>query len=274
MRHSVWRGVINVGMVSIPVRLYVATESHSVTFRQLCGDHMSPIRNRRWCAAGAHEVPYADVVRGYEVSSGNFVVFEEWEMDELPHPSKRVILISTFVPQHAITGGLFFKSAYYVEPEPAVVRPFRLLTQALAETGMTAMARIAFRDREHLCCMQTIDNLLLLNTIHWPDEIRPPERPRVKEDEPVDERELQMAKTLVRYLAVDTFDPRRYRDEHRDALVRLVNLKVEGGRVVGRPGPEVAPVMNLMEALMASVKAARKQRGARPGARARRAADR
>jgi DNA end-binding protein Ku len=111
MPRSVWRGVINVG------------KSHAVSFRQLRADHVSPIRNSRMCVASEHDVRHADVVRGYGVSPGNFVVIEDWNLDDLPHPSRRVIGISAFVPVHAIKGGLFFKSVCYVEPEPTEGEP-------------------------------------------------------------------------------------------------------------------------------------------------------
>jgi DNA end-binding protein Ku len=255
-----WRGVISLGMITIPVRLFVATESHSVSFRQLCAEHVSLIRNKRWCDAGGHEVPYAEVARGYEVSPDQYVVIEDSDLENLPQPTARMIAITSFLPDDAIKGGLFFKSAYYVEPETVARKAYRLLTQALVDTGMMAIARIAFRDREHLCCLHAVKDLLLLNTLHWPDEIRPPERLPMSSDLTIRPRELQMAKSLVQNLAVDTFDPRRYRDEYSNALMHAVNVKVEGGEVVRASQVEVAPVMNLMEALMASVKAARKQR--------------
>ncbi len=255
-----WRGVISLGMITIPVWLYVATESHSVSFRQLCGEHISLIRNKRWCDAGAHEVAYAEVARGYEVSPDQYVVMEDSDLENLPQPTARMIAITSFLPHDAIKGGLYFKSAYYVEPETVARRAYRLLTQTLVDTGMMAIARIAFRDREQLCCLHAVKDLLLLNTLHWPDEIRPPERLPTSSDLTIRPRELQMAKSLVQNLAVDTFDPRRYRDEYRNALMHAVNVKVEGGEVVRASQVEVAPVMNLMEALMASVKAARKQR--------------
>ena len=255
-----WRGVIGLGMITIPVRLYMATESHSVSFRQLCAVHLSLIRNKRWCDAGAHEVPYTEVTRGYEVSPDKYVVIEDSDLENLPRTSARTIAITAFIPHAAIRGGLYFKSAYYVEPETAARRAYRVLTQALVETGMMAVATIAFRDREHLCCVHAVKDLLLLNTLHWPDEIRPQERLPTSSDLTIRPRELQMARSLVQNLAVDTFDPRRYRDEYRDALVHAVNVKLEGGEVVRASPAEVAPIMNLMEALMASVKAARKQR--------------
>ena len=257
-----WRGEISLGMITIPVRLYVATESHSVPLRQLCAEHVSLIRNKRWCQAGAHEVPYKEVARGYEVSPDRYVVVEDSDLENLPQPNVRTIAITAFVPHDAIKGGLYFKSAYYVEPETVARTAYRVLTQALVDTGMMAVATIAFRDREHLCCMHAVRGLLVLNTLHWPDEIRPSERQPTSSDLTIRPREMQMAKSLVQNLAVDTFDPRRYRDEYRDALVNVVNVKLESGEVVRAPRAEAAPIMNLMEALVASVKAARNQRAA------------
>jgi len=263
MARSMWRGVIGLGMITIPVRLYLATESHSMSFRQLCAEHLSLIRNRRWCDAGGHEVPYTHVARGYEVSPDKYVVIEGSDLENLPQPAARMIAITTFVPGDAIKSGLYFRSAYYIEPETVAHRAYRVLTQALVDTGMMAVATVAFRDREHLCCMHAVGDLLLLNTLHWPDEIRPPDRLPTSSDLTIKPRELQMAKTLVQNLAVETFDSRRYRDEYRDALLHRVNVKLEGGEVVRASAVDVPPVMNLMDALVASVKAARTQRASR-----------
>ena len=167
-----WKGVVSFGMVSIPVRLYVATESHSASFHQLCAEHMSRIKYRRWCQEGDHEVQYSDIIKGYEVSSDNYVVIEDSDLENLPLPTARAIEITEFVPENDIQGGLYFKSAYYVEPEEVGRKPYQLLMQALAETQMTAVAKVAFRDREHLCSLQPEAGLLLMNTLHWPDEIR------------------------------------------------------------------------------------------------------
>ena len=246
-------------MVTIPVRLYVATESHPLSFRQLCAAHVSPVRNRRWCSAGRHEVPYAEIARGYEVSPDNYVVIDDSDLETLPHHPARTIAVSAFVPQDATRSGLFFKSAYYVEPETVARRAYRLLTRVLAETATIAIGRIAFRDRAHLCCLHAVEDLLLLNTLHWADEIRPPERPREEGETTIRPKELQMAKALVQSLAVESFDPRHHRDEYREALMQAVNVKIEGAAVVRASRAEVAPVMDLMEALVASVKAARKE---------------
>jgi DNA end-binding protein Ku len=259
-----WKGMISFGMVSIPIRLYVATESHSVSFRQLCSEHLSPIKYKRWCASGDHEVAYSEIVKGYEVGADNYVVIQDTELDNLPLATSRQIEIGEFVPNDDIEAGLYFKSAYYIEPEQAGLRPYHLLRQALAETGMTAVAKIAFRDREHLCALRPMDGVLLMNTLHWPDEIRPvAELKGVTADAEVNSRELQMAKTLVQSLAEERFDPNRYHDDYNEALMKVVNAKVEGAEVVSAPEAEAAPkVMDLMEALKASVDQAKKQRAA------------
>jgi DNA end-binding protein Ku len=261
-----WKGVISFGMVSIPVRLYVATESHAASFHQLCAEHMSRIKYRRWCQAGDHEVSYSDIVKGYEVSSDNYVVIEDSDLENLPLPTARAIEITEFVPENDIQGGLYFKAAYYVEPEEAGVKPYRLLLQALDETQMTAVAKVAFRDREHLCSLQPEDGMLLMNTLHWPDEIRSAEGLKgLKADGvSVSSRELQMAKSLVQSLAEESFDPSRYQDDYHRALMAVVEAKVAGAEVVEAPEVEAAPkVMDLMEALRASVDAAKKQRSER-----------
>ena len=271
-----WKGVISFGMVSIPVRLYVATDSHSVSFRQLCSEHMSPIRYKRWCQAGDHEVPFSEIVKGYEVSSDSYVVIEDSDLDNLPLPTTHAVEISEFVPEGDIEGGLYFKSAYYMEPEETGRKAYHLLREALADTGMVAIAKVAFRDREHLTALQSADGLLLMNTLHWPDEIRSTEGLKgLNGDVKISPKELQMAKSLVQSLAEDTFDPSRYQDQYHEALMQVVNAKVEGQQVVTAPEVDAEPrVMDLMEALKASVEAAKKQRSERQPAKTRRTAAR
>jgi DNA end-binding protein Ku len=261
MPRSMWKGVITFGMVSIPVRLYVATDSQGISFRQLCAEHLSPIKYKRWCEQGDHEVSYGDIVKGYEVSSENYVVIEDKDLDNLPLPTAHAIEITEFVERNEINGGLYFKSAYYMEPEEVGKKPYALLKQALEETKKVAVAKIAFRDREHLAALSPLDGHMLMNTLHWPDEIRSIEGIKgVDGNTKVSDRELQMAKTLVESLA-DTFDPERYQDNYKEALMEVVKAKVEGEEMVSAPEPEAAPrVMDLMEALKASVEAAKKSK--------------
>ena len=263
MPRSMWKGAISFGMVSIPIRLYVATESHSASFRQLCSEHLSPIRYKRWCEAGDHEVSYGDIKKGVEVSKSHFVVLEDSDLENLPLPTSHAIEIEEFVPGDGIETGLYFKSAYYVEPDEMGRKPYLLLQKALQETSMLAIAKIAFRDREHLCAVHPNDGALLLNTLHWPDEIRSTESLNVGDEDniKISSRELSMAKSLIENLAEDRFEPERYHDDYQEALKRVIDAKVEGTEVVEAEEPEAeGKVMDLMEALKASVDAAKKAR--------------
>ncbi len=267
MPRSMWKGVISFGMVSIPIRLYVATESGgSISFNQLCAEHMSRVRYKRWCQEGDHEVPYDQIVKGYEVSKDQYVVVTDSDLENLPLPTAHTIEIAEFVDRGDIQAGLYFKSAYYVEPEEVGRKPYALLKQALEETGKMAVAKVAFRDREHLCALAPVDGLILMNTLHWPDEIRATEGLKTVAGEvKINPRELQMAKTLVESLS-DSFEPERYHDDYREALMKVVQAKIEGEELVAAPETEgPAKVMDLMEALRASVDAAKKSRGDRKG---------
>ncbi len=262
MPRSMWKGVVSFGMVSIPIRLYVATESHGISFHQLCEEHMSRIRYKRWCEEGDHEVSYGDIVKGYEVSKDQYVVINDQDLENLPLPTAHTIEIAEFVDRGEIQAGLYFKSAYYVEPEEVGRKPYALLKQALEETGKLAVAKVAFRDREHLCALAPVDGMILMNTLHWPDEIRSTEGLKTAGAEvKISPRELTMAKTLVESLA-DTFDPERYHDDYKEAQMKIVEAKVEGQETIVAPEAEApTKVMDLMEALRASVDAAKKTRG-------------
>lgn len=260
---SMWKGVIRFGLVVIPVRLYVATESRSVAFRQLCRQHMAPIRLRRWCDVEEHEVPYSGLAKGYEISFETFVVVDDSDLEKLPLPSARTIEISEFVPLAGIQGALYYKAAYYVEPEDMGRKPYHLLRQALEETGAVAVAKVALRQREHLCVLQPAGDQLLMNTLRWPDEIRPAEGLKsLRSEVRLHPRELKMARSLVRNLAMERFDPNHHRDRYGEALREMVNAKIDGHQVVVAPTAP-SPVMQLMGALKASVELAKKQRAGR-----------
>jgi DNA end-binding protein Ku len=257
-----WRGAISFGMVAIPVRMYVATESKSVSFRLLCPNDHTPIKNKRWCEVEDKEVGWNEVVRGFEVAKGEYVVIDDKDLDNLPLPTAHTIEILEFVPDEEIDAGLYVKGAYYLEPESVGVKPYYLLKKALEEAGKVAIGKIALRDREHLCRIALHDKGIVLNTLHWPDEIRDMGELSLPEEEvEVRKQELAMARMLIENLSAD-FDPTRYHDEYRDAVMAVVQAKVEH-REVERPA-EVEPpkVMDLMAALKASVEAAKAGRSA------------
>jgi DNA end-binding protein Ku len=251
-------------MVSIPIRLYNATESSAkVSFRQLCPEHRSPISYKRWCPEGEHEVQYGEILKGFEVGKDRYVIIDDKDMDNIPLATAHSIDITEFVPSDDIEPGLYYNSAYYVEPEELGKKPYHLLRKALEATSRLAIAKIALRDREHLAALHSTNGVLLMNTLHWPDEIRSAEGLKGLEGEvKINPKELEMAKALIESLA-DTFDPSRYKDEYREAVMKVVQAKIEGEVIEAPPTPQPAKVMDLMEALRASVDAAKKQRASR-----------
>jgi DNA end-binding protein Ku len=259
-----WKGVVSFGMVSIPIRLYNATESSAkVSFRQLCPDHRSPITYKRWCAEGDHEVAYGEILKGYEVGKDRYVIIDDKDLDNLPLATAHSIDIQEFVPAGDIEPGLYFKNAYYMEPEELGKKPYQLLRKALEATGRMAVAKIALRDREHLCALHANGAGLLMNTLNWPDEIRSTEGLKGLEgDVKINPKELEMAKALIESLA-DSFDPSRYKDEYKEAVMRVVQAKIDGEVIEAPAAPQTAKVMDLMEALRASVAAAKKSRSTR-----------
>ena len=268
MPRSIWKGVISFGLVAIPIRLYLATESKSVSFRLLCPEHKSPIKNKRWCPTGDHEVAWNDVLRGYEYEKDRFVVLEDEDLTKLPLKTSRAVEIQGFVEDKELPGEIYYQSAYYLEPEKAAAKPYALLRKALLDTQRVAIAKVAFRDREHLASLRPHDGVLLMNTLNWPDEIRSYQELDIPADIDVKPAEIAMAKQLIEAMATK-FDPSQYTDEYREALMRVVEAKREGEEIVAvEAAPETA-VVDLMSALKASVEAAKAREKERPAERAR-----
>ncbi len=253
-----WRGAISFGMVAIPVRLYLATESKSMSFRMLCPDDHTPIRNKRWCVTEDKEIPWNATVRGYEVAKDEFVVIDDSDLDALPLTTAHTCEILEFVDDSEIEAGVCIKSAYYLEPEAVGVKPYYLLKAALEKTGKVAVGKIAFRDREHLCRLALHEKGLLLNTLHWPDEIRDAGELSLPEAEArpeIHKRELDMAVMLVENLSAK-FDAQRYKDDYREALMAVVEAKVNDKPLEHVAQERPSKVTDLMAALKASVEAA------------------
>jgi DNA end-binding protein Ku len=267
MARSIWKGSLQFGMVNIPVALYVATESTSkVSFNLLCPDHRTRIKNKRWCPVGEHEV--ASTVKGYEYEKGQYVIFGEDDLERLPLKSSRSIDIAGFIKDDELPGELYFQSAYYLEPDKSAQKPYALLKKTLEKTGRVAVAKFALRERERLVSMRAHDDVLVLNTLHWPDEIRSIEDLNLPEDLKVSPAELKMAESLVEMMAMK-FDPSEFRDEYKQAFEQIVDAKVKGREdLVAAPEAEAeTTVIDLMSALKASVAKAKEEekKGGRAG---------
>lgn len=262
----IWKGAISFGLVTIPVKLYSATESKDVRFRMLCKEHEAPIQERRICTEGGEELAWKDLARGYEVATGQFVVLDAEEIDAAKPESSTTIDIGDFVEAVEIDP-VYFEKSYFLEPTDIGAKPFSLLRKALDETERVALARVTIRTRERLATLRTYEDGMVLETMFWPDEIRSTgalDLPDGAETR-VRPKELEMARSLVESLA-DRFRPETYTDAYRVALEELIARKIKGEtRNAKRRKPE-PKVIDLMEALQASVDRARKRGAVRePG---------
>lgn len=259
MPRSIWKGTIGFGMVALPVRLYLATETGSkISFNLLCPEHKARIKNKRWCPEGDHEIAWSDAVRGYEYEKGSYVVLEDNELDDLPLASSRTIDIAGFIKDEELPGPLYYQSAYYLEPEKSAQKQYALLRKTLEKTKRVAIAKFALRDRERLVSVRALDGALLLNTLHWPDEIRATDDLDLPDDVKVSAAELKMAENLVEMMAT-AFEPEDFKDEYKEAVLKVVRAKVEGREdLVEAPEAETeTTVVDLMAALKASVERAK-----------------
>jgi DNA end-binding protein Ku len=262
---SIWKGAISFGLVSIPVKLFSATEERSVSFHQVHREDGGRVKYKRVCSIDGEEVAYSDIAKGYELPSGEVVVLTDEDFDDLPLSTSRSIDVLQFVPLEQVDP-MYFAKSYYLEPDGAGAKPYVLLRQALEDSGRVALVKLALRQRESLAALRVRDGVFVLEMMLWPDEIRTPDFGFLDEDIDVRSQELSMASSLIETLSGD-FDPTEYADDYREALEKLIEAKVEGREVVQPSGgpSEDAPVVDLMAALRASVAAARENRGESAG---------
>ncbi|MFA7248797.1 MAG: Ku protein [Dehalococcoidia bacterium] len=260
MARAIWRGAISFGMVSIPVKLYTATESKDVAFRQLVAEDLKPLKQLRWSPTLDREVQYEELVKGYEYAKDQYVIIDDEDFEQLPVPSKHTIAITGFVDAREIDP-VYYEKAYQLDPDEVGVRPFALLLQAMEQKGLVGIGKLALRQKEHLVVLRPAEGRVMLETLFYPDEVRPFEGIDVSGVQ-LAEQELQMAFALVDMLH-EPFDPTKYHDEYRDALMSMISTKLEGGEVVA--GEEQAPAaqtVDLMAALRASIEATQARKAA------------
>jgi DNA end-binding protein Ku len=253
---SMWKGGISFGLVMIPVRLYAATEQKDIAFRQVHRADGGRIRFRRFCSVCGEEVPYEDVVKGYELPDGEMVILDDEDLADLPLPTTKSIEVLQFAPAEQLDPILFNKS-YYVEPEAAGARAYVLLRDALEQSGRIAIAQVALRQREALATLRSRDGVLVLETLLWPDEIRTPSFAFLDQEIEVRPQELTMASSLIDSMTSD-FDPDAHHDGYREALIEVVDAKIAGRELTQPSTLEIAagPSTSLADALRASLAAA------------------
>jgi DNA end-binding protein Ku len=261
---SIWKGAISFGLVSIPVKLYSATEEKDVSFHQVHREDGGRIRYKRVCQIDGEEVPYSDIAKGYELSSGEVVVLTDEDFVDLPLSTSRAIDVLEFVPLDQVDP-MYFSKSYYLEPDGQGAKPYVLLREALENSGRVALVKVALRSRESLATLRVRDGVFVLEMMLWPDEIREPDFGFLDDDIDVRPQELQMAESLIESLSGD-FEPEQYADNYREALQALIDAKVEGREVVqpAEPEADAGTVVDLMAALRASVEAARQGRADAP----------
>ena len=256
---SMWKGAVSFGLVMIPVKLYTATETKDIAFRQVHREDGGRIRFRRFCTLDDQEVPYEDVAKGYELPGGEIVILTEEDLADLPLPTTKNIEVVQFCPAEQLDPILFNRS-YYLEPEAAGARAYSLLREALEQSGKIAIAQVALRQRESLAILRARDGVLVLETLLWPDEVREADFPFLADTIEVRPQELRMATSLIESMTLD-FDPDEYHDSYREALQEVVAAKVEGREIVSPPAVEAAEEpSSLADALRASLAAAKSGR--------------
>jgi DNA end-binding protein Ku len=259
-----WTGTIGFGMVTVPVKLYSAVDRKTVRFHQLSGKSGVRVAQKRVDPSTGEEVPYAEIVKGYELAPDRYVVIEPGELEALEPQKTKTIEIEEFVDLAQIDP-VYYDHPYYLAPGTGGSKPYRLLLEAMRATGKVAIARVVIRSKEQLVAVRPMGDVLGMATMLFADEVLPPERlDEVAEaaDVKTTKRELDIAKQLVDSLAGD-FEPDSFRDTHREQVLALIERKAQGKAIAVQPAPEetTAPVPDLMSALKASLEAVRAREG-------------
>jgi DNA end-binding protein Ku len=264
MARSIWTGALSFGLVTVPVKLYSAVNRKTVRFHQLNAKTGVRIQQKRVDPSTGEEVAYDDLVKGYELSPDRYVVIEPGELDALDPKRTKTIEIEDFVSLEDIDP-VFYDQPYYLAPGPGGAKPYRLLLDAMRETGKVAIARVVIRSKQQLVAIRPMGEVLAMETMVFPDEVLDPHRlddlPD-RDEVQTSERELAIAKQLVESLAAD-FQPDRYRDTYREEVLALIERKAQGEEIAVQPAREeaAAPVPDLMSALKASLDAVRAREG-------------
>ena len=258
---SLWKGSVSFGLVSIPVKLYSATGGHDLRFHQVHVSDGGRIRYKRTCEVCGEEVAYADIAKGYESDDGRSAILTDDDLDALPVASGREIDVVEFVPTDQVDPMLMDKT-YYLEPDGKAAKPYALLREALGSTERMALVKVALRQRETLAVLRVREQVIVLQTLLWPDEVREADFAVLNEDIDLRPQEVTMAESLVESLAAD-FDPSHFEDEYKIAMEQLVEAKLDGSDASELLRPDTdetgddADVVDLVAALRASVEKAK-----------------
>jgi DNA end-binding protein Ku len=255
MAASVWKGHLTFGLVSFPVRLFSAARSETIGFNLLHKDDHSRIKQVTFCQAEDKPVPRSELIKGYEYEKDHYVEIDDEDIRKVAPKTAKVMEILEFVKADQVDP-IYLESSYYVAPDEGGEKPYALLFQALRESKLYAIAKVAMHNREHIIVMRPGAKGILSHTMYYQDEIRQVDEFRT-DTSLVKDKELEMAKMLIASLEAD-FEPEKFHDGFRDSLRKLIDAKVEGRSVVATPAAHVAPVIDIMEALKRSLAEKRK----------------
>ena len=263
-----WKGAISFGLVNIPISMYVATENKDIKFNYLHKECMSPVKYQKFCSRCEKEVKSDEIVRGYEYQKGNYVVINQEDFERIPQENTKTVDILDFVSLSQVDP-IYFDKTYYLEPSAGGEKAYSLIVEAMQKTGKIAIAKIYIRTKQSLAAIRVKDNVLIMETIFYPDEIRSPASLSQGLDPgKLHDNEIKMAVSLIENLSTD-FDPSRYEDTYRQALWEIIEARIAGQEIVTPiQTAEKGNVVDLMEALKASVKLAeenRKSTAKKPG---------
>jgi DNA end-binding protein Ku len=261
MPRSIWSGAISFGLVNVPVKLYSAVSKKTVRFHQLHDADGVRIQQKRVCPADGEEVPYEHIVKGYEISPDEYVVITNDELDAIEPTKTKTIDIEDFVDLDEIDP-LFYDHPYYLLPDKAAAKPYKLLHEAMSDANKVAIARVVIRSKEQLVAIRPVDGVLAMSTMNFADEIVPTDNfdEPTADDAKTTKREVDMARQLIESLSGD-WEPDKYHDTYRERVLEMIEQKAEGKEIVLQPAEEPQEVPDLMAALEASVKAAKGRDG-------------
>ncbi|MGG4453588.1 Ku protein [Brevibacillus porteri] len=251
--HTVWKGSISFGLVNIPVRMFTATEERDIRFRQLHKECNTPIKYTKMCPHCQREVDTSEIVRGFEYEKGHFVMIDDEDLEAITPETRRAIEIIDFVDLSEIDPVYFHKS-YFLSPQDTGEKAYALLRSAMEQTGKIGVAQVTMRNRQSLAVIRLYEHCIMLETIFYPDEVRPVSQvPALPEATvPLAENELKMATELISNMTIP-FDPAKYTDEYRSDLQKLIEKKLEGQEIATAPTVARTNVIDLMQALKESL---------------------
>ncbi len=265
MASSVWKGHLNFGLVSFPIRLFSAARSETISFNLLHKDDHSRIRQVTYCQAEDKPVPRGELVKGYEYEKDHYVEIEDEDIKKVAPKTAKVMEILEFVKASDVDP-VYLESSYYMAPDEGGEKPYALLFQALRDSGYYGVAKVAMHNREHIIILRPGAKGILSHTMFYQDEIRQVEEFRT-DTTLVKDKELAMAKMLISSLEAE-FEPQKYHDNYRENLQKMIEAKIEGRKVVATPETHIAPVIDIMEALKKSLAEKRKPASAATAAAA------